>query len=293
MESINRFAAVTVMALVIGGCLERYHFYRPSHDKFTSPTELGLVYEDIVFASSDGTRLHGWLLFARGEPRNTKGTVIHFHGNTRNISHHIQYVKWLPPHGFNVFLFDYRGYGESNGHPEPKGLEADGVAAIEYLRSRADLDSSRLVVFGQSLGGTYALSSLSKAGIRGVRAVVVEGAFPSHRAIAREKIEPYWMPDWMKDFIIQIFIGTDGDAATAVQQLEIPLLVIHGTDDRVVPIEHAERLCRMALGPKCLWRVPSGRHLDTFIERNEYRQQLVTYLENQLIGNEQKPSNCD
>jgi alpha-beta hydrolase superfamily lysophospholipase len=100
------------LSSLIAGCISS-PFYQPDRVLYSTPPSVGLKYENAVFVSSDGTRLTGWFIPAAGyqNPKNAKGTVVHFHGNAQNMSAHWQFVTWLPQRGFNVFVFDYRGYG--------------------------------------------------------------------------------------------------------------------------------------------------------------------------------------
>ena len=147
-----------------------------------TPGKFGLAYEPVHFASEDGTGLYGWFLPARGE---AAATVLFLHGNAENISTHIASVAWLPARGFNVFLFDYRGYGASGGKPTLAGAQHDTEAAMQVLLLRADIDRSRIVVFGQSLGGALAAYYVAHARSRdAIRALVSDSAFqlPGYRA---------------------------------------------------------------------------------------------------------------
>lgn len=206
--------------------------------------------------------------------------MIHFHGNTKNISGHLRYVDWLPQNGYNVFLFDYRGYGSSDGMPYPQGLHEDSLAAIEYVRSRTDLDANRILVLGQSLGGTCALSAVAASGKDGIRAVVVEGAFASHRAIAEDKLESYPLPSLIRSILVKIFIAGSLDAEQAVATLgTVPLLLIHGEKDEVVPYRHAKLIFAATTGQSTMWTVSGGRHLDTFVYRPvPYHQRLLDFF---------------
>ena len=151
-------------------------FYYPDHADYGTPAQAGLQHEDIFFQSEDGTRLHGWFIPAQnaGGLIPARATIIHFHGNAQNLSAHKEAVQWLPAHGYNVFLFDYRGYGLSEGRPNQAGLFADSNAALNYVRSRPDVDKNRLLIFGQSLGGTNAIAAVGAGNHAGIRAVAIE-----------------------------------------------------------------------------------------------------------------------
>lgn len=164
-------------------------FYFPDRIPYDSPARAGLAYEQTAFYSMDGTQLWGWFIPAANglSAREAKGTVIHMHGNAQNLTAHWQFAKWLPHKGFNLFEFDYRGFGRSQGEPEPKGIFEDAVAAIDYVRNRPDIDPENLFIFGQSLGGMLAIASAA-ANPRGVRAVLAEAPAHSYSAWMNDNI---------------------------------------------------------------------------------------------------------
>ncbi|RZI43915.1 alpha/beta hydrolase [Herbaspirillum sp. HC18] len=278
MSRLARLAVICLMALQLAACADRFYFFMPTKITYASPHEKGLNYEEVSFASADGTMLSGWFLFAQGKRR---GTVAYFQGTARNISSHLRYVDWLPSHGYDVFLFDYRGYGKSDGFPTPKGVHDDCIAALTYLRQRADVDSNRLIVFGQSLGGNYVLDALASTPRTGIQAVIIEGAFASHREIADDKVAPYPMPTSWRRALIELLIDDTYDSLASIDKVDdVPLLLIHGTADQVVPYRHAQLLLAASHRNANLWTVPGGRHLDTFASHGDgWRQRFVHYLE--------------
>jgi fermentation-respiration switch protein FrsA (DUF1100 family) len=238
-------------------------FYYPDRTDYGTPAGHGLTYEDCHFASRDGTRLHGWFMPARAPAR---GTVIHFHGNAQNISAHQDFVTWLPAEGFNVFTFDYRGYGRSQGRPSRRGVYEDSVAAIEYVRARKDVDPERLLVLGQSLGGANAMAALGSGHGAGVRGIVIDSTFLSYRRIARDvagKTILLWPVQWP----LAWFLVT-GDYSPEDYVIELPaapIVFMHGTSDQVVPYHHSPALFALAREPKELWTIRGGRHIDGLI----------------------------
>ena len=116
-----------VAAVVLPSCASGL-FFRPTEVAYCTPATAGATVEDVWFRSADGTRLHGWWLAADGEPR---GAVVFCHGNNRNLTHHVRYARWMCEHGFAVLLFDYRGYGQSEGSPSRSGCIDDTCAAID------------------------------------------------------------------------------------------------------------------------------------------------------------------
>src|SRR5262245_38553000 len=128
----TRAAQCAALLLLLTGCVESY-FYYPDRVAYSTPASAGLSYEEVTFNSRDGTQLSGWFIPAAGRnARAAKGTVVHFHGNAQNISSHWEFLDWLPARAYNVFIFDYRGYGKSQGKPEQKGVFEDSVSALQY-----------------------------------------------------------------------------------------------------------------------------------------------------------------
>jgi len=256
-------------------------FYYPDRTVYDTPAAHGLSFEEVVFTSQDGTQLSGWFVPAVGKP---KGTVLHFHGNAENMTGHFGFVAWLPPAGFNLFVFDYRGYGKSAGRPNKRGIYEDSRAALKYIRSRTDIDSDRLLLFGQSLGGTQAIAVAGSDGKQGIRAVVSDSTFFSYRSIVRDKIAAMPLLSWLKNPLKYLLISDELSAGGAVGRITpVPLLLMHGTRDEVIPYAHAERLLAQAGAPKTLWRIEGGEHTDAVVSNNSpYRKRLVQFFEETL-----------
>ena len=277
VSSFVRWGLIALIPLSFVTLVDMHGFYYyPDSIQYHTPTRDGLKYEDVRFASKDGTQLSGWFVSAVGvqSPRDAKGTVIHMHGNAQNMSSHWMFVDWLPKRGFNVFVFDYRGYGQSGGYPSPKGVFEDSVSALDYVRARSDVDPARLLVFGQSLGGSNAIAAAG-ASREGVRAVAVEAAFFSNSSIASDV-----MPG------MGVFMNDQWSAENYIGKLSpIPILFYHGTADRIVPHRHSLLLMEKAGDPKRLITVEGGRHMETmmhFSRGDAYRNELVSFFEKAL-----------
>ncbi|MDL2284047.1 alpha/beta hydrolase [Oxalobacter sp. OttesenSCG-928-P03] len=250
-------------------------FYFPDRQNYDSPHRLGLAYQEVAFESADGTMLWGWFIPARNSvtPADAKGTVIHMHGNAQNLTAHWGFAEWVPDRGFNLFVFDYRGFGKSQGVPEPQGIFEDAVAAINYVRNRKDIDTGRLFIFGQSLGGMLAIASAA-ASPEGIRAVLAEA--PAHS---------YSM--WMNDRLPgagDILDDTCTAGAYIARLSPIPLLLLHGTRDRVVDYSHSARLLAEASDPVELVTIEHGEHVDAMTDRHgrRYQDMMITFFENAL-----------
>jgi len=237
-------------------------FYHPTRKVYTTPEELGVDCESVGFTSGDGTRLAG--LFIPGYPPAT-GTVLHLHGNAGNVTAHLGNVAWLPALGWNVLCFDYRGYGRSEGWPSRDGTLADAHAALDYLLNRPDVDARRVVAFGESLGG--AISIVLAAQRQEIRGLATDGAFSHYRRIARWTLRQnplllvlgWWVPKWLM---------VDGlDPIDHVARIgPRPVLFMHGSADRIVPLRMAEELHAAAGDPKELWIMEGMDHYQALHE---------------------------
>ena len=275
-------AVVVCAAAIVAGCDRLFYF--PSRELIHDPVAIGLPFHDVWFDGQDGTRLHGWF-FPAGQAGGTpaKATVIHFHGNAENISTHVYSAVWLAREGFNVFAFDYRGYGQSDGEPDKDGIQEDAAAAVRWVHGRPDVDPDRLIFFGQSLGAAIAVHLAAGPDGAGLRAVVLESGFSSYRAITRDKLAASfltWPFQWPLSFLVSDRYRPRDDIAKIAP---VPVLIIHGTTDPVVPYHHAQALYAAAREPKTLWTIPDGGHTASFGRYGEiYRPRLVAFLDQRL-----------
>jgi len=248
-------------------------FYFPTRDEPATPAKWGLRYESVDFTSSDGTPLHGWFIHAK-KTRLPKATVVFSHGNSGSIGYHLGFVAWLVESGFNVMLYDYRGFGKSGGTVDRRGMINDVKAAFRYVRSRPDVDANRLVSFGHSLGGAQSITALAETPVKGLRAIIIDGAFASYQQMAR-------------------IIGGELGASVVTDELSpkdfvnklspVPLLVVHGTRDEVVPVSQGRQLFEAAAEPRTLFEVKTGGHGTSLSGDNgAYRKKMVAWLEKAL-----------
>ena len=260
---------LVILLLGVAACSADALFYHPDQTVYGTPESLGLSAEEVHFRTLDGPLLHGWWVPATG---NAKGTVVYCHGNHRNLTHHARFVAWFPRHGFHLLLFDYRGYGRSEGTPTRAGTVADTMAAIDFALAR---DPERTVVFGHSLGGAVAIVAVAQR--PAVRALVVEATFPSYRAAACAAL-PILCP-------LACFLVSDGhDPEDALPRIPPrPLLVIHGTEDDIVPFRLGERLHALAGEPKEFFAFQAGGHMTPWVrEGRAFEDRMCRFFENAL-----------
>ncbi len=265
------------MLICMSGCTTL--FFQPQKKHVLSPERFDLEYEDVSFKSADGVMLHGWYLPAQGK---AKGTILFLHGNAENISTHILSIYWLPGRGYNVFIFDYRGYGRSQGQATVAGALTDTEAALQTLTARPDIDTDRIVVLGQSLGGALAVPAVAQSGLRNhIKAVIIDSAFSSYGAITREKMADFWLT-WPLQWIPWLTMDESFSPEQAIANISpIPILIIHNEQDPIVPVHHATRLYNAAHEPKTLWIQPVGRHIEALTYEGN-RLRLLQYLDNTL-----------
>ncbi|TMH05255.1 MAG: lysophospholipase [Betaproteobacteria bacterium] len=254
---------------MLAGCAEAF-FFHPDQATYTTRGSLGAVVEDVFFDSS-GSSLHGWWMPASGPAR---ATVVHLHGNAANISNHARLVAWLPAEHINVLTFDYRGFGHSTGSPSLDGVVADTHAAIAEARRRQP--GVPIVLFGQSLGGATAIRAAAEETGDDIRLVVIEAAFASYRGIVRDATR-YSVLALLAPVAGLTLPGEAKDPASAIARLRMPVLILHGERDRVIPIEHSEQLLAAATGPKQFIRIPGGQHIDA-MSRKDVRDSVLSAI---------------
>lgn len=231
--------AISVILLWLTGYMETL-FYHPTPGNMTPPPNFRNV-ESITFFSEDGTKLHGWFIPAQNQASPSEAaTILHVHGNAGNIESHIWFTEYLPQAGFNLFTFDYRGYGQSEGSARSrKPLIDDTNAALEALLARQDIDHSRIGMYGQSLGGAIGLNVMAQR--PEIKAAVLESSFASWREVAASAVggDP---PNILGRGLARLLIKDSHKPVDAISQIDMPILIFHGSNDSLVPISHGRRL---------------------------------------------------
>lgn len=202
--------------------------------------------EDVVFASSGGTQLHGWFV-PHPEP---KHVILYSHGNNEHVGNQVnQLLRLQSMLDATVFVYDYRGYGRSEGQPTERGLMADGLAAHQWLLKRTGLGASDVVLMGRSLGGGV---SVAIAAQRGARALVLDATFP--RMVDAASYNYPWLP-------VRTFMRDRYDSLSRIGQYEGPVFQSHRATDEIVPVDLARQLTDQAPSAiKQFYEIPTGRH---------------------------------
>jgi fermentation-respiration switch protein FrsA (DUF1100 family) len=237
--------ALLLLALWAG---QRQLMYFPFGDP-PAPDALGLDgVEAVTFDTADGLRLGGWFFLAVDEPPNP--TVLVFNGNAGNRSYRVPLATGLRDQGFQVLLFDYRGFGGNPGTPTEGGLALDARAARDFLVRRNDVDASRLIYFGESLGSAVAAELAAEYP---PAALVLRSPFTSMTDVGQHHY--WWLP---VRWLIQDRYAT----IDLIGRVRSPLLVIVGERDSIVPVEFSRRLYEAANEPKTILSMPDADHND-------------------------------
>lgn len=249
-------------------------FFYPQEKLLRTPADIQLNYRDIYIEGEQGL-LHAWWLPAESEP---KGTVLFAHGNAQNISTHIAAVYWLPSQGFNVMIFDYRGYGSSAGSPSPSGLIKDAQALIRHLQQLEVVQQQGMVIYGHSLGASVIISATSRMqDKRYINGVIAEAAFSSYSSIAKDKMSQFWLTALFKWSAGLLLMNTPKPVEEISKLSGVPVLIAHSRDDEVIPFEHAEELFAAAGKPKRFWEIEGKRHNHGMMDLRD-RQRLLDEL---------------
>jgi fermentation-respiration switch protein FrsA (DUF1100 family) len=243
-------AVLVAAVILVPVLLEKRLIYFPFRDLDVTPKDLGLRFEEARVAAEDGVALHGWFLPVEG----SRYTVVVCHGNAGNISHRLD--RALLMHAklkTDVFLFDYRGYGLSEGSPDEQGTYRDARAALRYLITARGVDRANLIVFGESLGAAVALQLALE---EPVRALVLEAPFTSIADMAGNVLP--FVP-------VGRLLRTRYDNLAKIPGLRVPLLVLHGDRDATVPFAQGRRLFEAAPEPKQFFAIRGADHNDTYL----------------------------
>jgi len=224
----------------------------------------GLPLEDVWFPATDGTRLFGWYVESSGSP----AVLLWCHGNAGNIINRLDNLRELYHLGLSVFLFDYRGYGRSQGRPSEEGLYQDALGAYAHVTGTRRIRPERIVLFGRSLGAAVAGEVASK---RPVAGLILESSFPSVEALAR--FHYFGLP-------VHWLIGARFNLADKLKHVSVPILVIHGDQDEIVPIHLGRQVFEAAKDPKAFYVVPGADHNNLYLVGGRaYFQRLKRIVE--------------
>ncbi len=221
----------------------------PSRTIVATPDRVGLAYESVEILTEDDVRLDAWYLSTKGEAR---GVLLFFHGNAGNISHRLDSLKIFTDLGLDVLIFDYRGYGRSEGEISEQGTYLDAEAAWRHLTDDRHIPEKNIVLFGRSLGAAIAahLAARHKPG-----ALIMESAFTSVPDLAAR---------YYRIFPVHWLARYRYNAEDYLRSVRCPVLIVHSLDDEIIPSQHGRDLFAAANEPKELLEI-RGSHNEGFL----------------------------
>lgn len=225
--------------------------FHPSRypEGYWNPASTGVPAQDVYFMAEDGVKLHGWFIPAP----NAVATLLWFHGNAGNLSHRLDNIQRLKPLKLNIFIFDYRGYGRSEGEPDEQGIYKDSKAAYKKVLEMDTVSVDSLFFFGRSLGGICAVETAMNYPARGL---ILESVFTNSADMSKQVL-PFIPLGWA--------IRSKLNAIDKIPHLKLPKLFLHGTRDEIVPYDLGRKLFEQAGDPKSFYPIEGAGHNDTYI----------------------------
>ncbi len=245
--------------------LERRFVFQPSKDVTQTPIQFGVPFEQFYVPTPDGERLSAWHLL----PNRPRAAVLYFHGNRGNLGLFAEVLARLYQNRLQVFAVDYRGYGTSSGRPTEKGVYVDALAAVEYFQDRLRLEGCPVVFWGRSLGGPVAAYASGRALPAGV---ILETTFSSKRILLRNY-------PWQFRFF-SAFSKYRFDTLQYLSGQRLPKLVVHGDQDRTIPVEQGRYLFRNLENPKSFLGISGADHINIHTtDEDRYWRTILEFID--------------
>ena len=262
-------ALLLLYAVFLVACEDKIIYHPHKYPQgIWNPSSFNVKVEDVFFLAKDGTKLHGWYI----PSANAQATLLWFHGNAGNLTHRLENIQQLQPLALNIFIFDYRGYGKSEGKPSEAGIYQDSQAAYDFLiQEKNVVPLESLFLFGRSLGGICAVEVASSNPAAGL---ILESVFTSARDMAGQ-VFPLLPIGWA--------LRSKFSAIEKVPHLQLPKLFLHGTKDEIVPYKLGRKLYSAAANPKEFYDIEGAGHNDTYaVGGREYFSALNRFITDTL-----------
>ncbi len=271
--------AVLTAASLLCGCAAERIFYYPNRVLYADPDKMGIQAELVYYPSLNGTQLCALYIPTEQEP---KGTIVFLHGNFGNLSNHFPQALFLTRKGFDVLAFDYQGFGDSKGRSSPKNTVEDGIASVRYAQSRLRAKNGGVAVFGQSLGAAVAAVVAAREPL--VKAAALEAGFTTYRSITQYVMRRGWLTWPFSFFVPTMIVRHRYDPIKEIADIAPrPLLIVHGTADKTIPVRMAKELFAKAKEPKRIWLIEGAGHLLCQRTAGEkYQETIADFFEDAL-----------
>jgi alpha-beta hydrolase superfamily lysophospholipase len=243
--------------------LQSKFVFNPRHHLFATPNNFGINFEEVWLQTEDDVKIHAWFIPAAG----AKYTVLFCHGNGGCLSHRVETIELYHKLGYNFLIFDYRGYGLSQGKISERGLFADAEAAWQYLTKTKNIKPENIVIIGRSLGAAVATRL---AGEKHPAKLICESAFLSIPEMAKE-LYPYYPAALLSRYSFS--------TKTYLKNIRCPVLFVHSRDDEVVKFRHGEQLFTLAGEPKQFLELSGGHDECYFDNRQKYTAAIKKFID--------------
>lgn len=277
------YPLISAMLVLVVGCSSV--FFTPGTQLSQTPSQFELAYRDVyIHPNKDkDLTLHGWFLpLPQSADVEIKGTVYLLHGNSHNISDYVETVFWLPAAGYQVFLLDYRGFGQSEGKAKLPGVFDDIEAGFRWLEKQPTVTGKPIFVIGQSIGAALSgyLFSSSEDLKSGINGLVLDCGFSRYDDMAQLMWQRHWTT-WLFQLPVRWMVDSRYNPESEIANLSpVPLLMFHSADDRVVNYAQGEALYQAAAQPK-EFVSSHGPHIKTFTYP-KYQDKLLLFFEENL-----------
>lgn len=246
--------------------VQHRHIYCPTREIATTPDKHGLDFEAVDFESTDGLTLHGWFVPRPADAHGAERVVLFFHGNTGNISDCINTLEMFHRLGLSTFIFDYRGYGRSQGSPTEQGTYDDAEAAWIYLLRDRGFKSENIIMLGRSLGAAIASAQAAR---HTPGALVIESTFTSAPELAAELFR-YVPARHMSRYKYSV--------RENISNTHCPVMIVHSSEDEVIPFHHGKRLYEAANEPKAFLEIEGPHDQGFYTTGQRYTEGLSRFL---------------
>lgn len=245
----------------------------PMNDLVITPDEIGLEYEDLYIEVESNEKINAWYLSCKDSIEIPDRKVVLFcHGNAGNISHRMETVEYILGLDADILLFDYRGYGKSEGTPGEAEIYQDALACYNWLINKKRYTSDRIIIFGRSLGGTVAIDLAGKVLCGGL---IVESSFTSAKAIAKV-MSPI--------FPIGLVLKYNLNSIDKISEINCPILITHSPEDDIIPYKMGEELFNAANGTKKFVKLKGGHNETSYFNSKSYRNALFEMINGDYSG---------
>ena len=260
-----------ITVFILSGCSNM--LFVPVKQHPLTPADADLLYQDQFVTSKDGLKLHGWKIHAENK---TAGNILFFHGNGDNVSTQLPNTFWLAKEGYDLYIYDYRGYGQSQGTPDLDDTISDMELMIAHTVQQLP-DDEKLIVMGHSLGGSMAIYAVAHSAYRDrIEALITLEAFSDYHHVTQDILSKSWL-FWLFQWPLSFTVSNAYSPLDSIARVSpVPVCIMHSENDEMIDMYHADTLFEAANDPKTLKLIESN-HSNVLVTK-ENRKLLLDYL---------------